>query len=85
MVFMTTILFVVAAGVVFITIQVMTPFLYDMWFNNLRAENSTESIVWGDNIFGSWQVMSYIVPGLIILWGIILANQKRTQETRRFE
>ena len=85
MVFMTTILFVVAAGVVFLTIQIMTPFLYEMWFNTLRDSNTTDAQEWGDNMFGAWQVMSYVVPGLIILWGLVLANQKRTQDVQRFE
>lgn len=84
MVFMTVLVFVLAAATVFVTIQVMTPFLYEIWFNNLQSQNPGKFQEIGNNAFGAWLVMSYIVPGLIIMWGIISANRKRVQE-QRFE
>ena len=79
--------FVVFAGITFLAIQFMTPILYDFWFNILRddvAENTsslgTSLLSAGDLMFNSWKILSYVIPGIIILWGILLANQKRPQE-----
>lgn len=73
--------FVVFAGITFLAIQFMTPILYDFWFGNLRDQVTQASLLTaGDLMFGSWKLLSYIVPGIIILWGILLANQKRPTE-----
>ena len=82
MVFMPVVILVATAASVFITIQLATPILYDIWFNNLRnmvaAGNLRDA---GDNAFNvSWVIMSYVVPGLLILWAIVLANRKRAVE-----
>lgn len=79
--------FVVFAGITFLAIQFMTPILYDFWFNIMRddvARNTsslgTSLLSAGDLMFSSWKLLSYVIPGIIILWGILLANQKRPQE-----
>ena len=72
--------FVVAAGIVFITINIMTPILYEFWFNNLQSQTTGALTLAGDRAFGMWQIMSYIVPGLIILWGFALAQRQRVSE-----
>jgi len=85
--FMQVMTFVVFAGITFLAIQFMTPMLYDFWFLNLRDNVSgntsslgTTLLNAGDLMFSSWKVLSYVIPGIIILWGILLANQKRPQE-----
>ena len=82
MVFLSVIILIATAATVFITIQFMTPFLYDLWFNNLRTMVAAGTLRdAGDNAFNvSWVVMSYVVPGLLILWAIILGNRKRASE-----
>lgn len=80
--------FVVFAGITFLAIQFMTPILYNFWFDIMRPDiedNGTTSLNTtllnaGDLMFGSWKLLSYVIPGIIILWGILLANQKRPQE-----
>ena len=72
--------FVAAAAVVFIVLNVMTPFLHDMWFENLDDKNTSELRDVGDNVFFIWQIMGYIVPGMIILGGFAAANRKTVQE-----
>lgn len=80
--------FVVFAGITFLAIQFMTPILYDFWYNIMRpdiADNGTTSLNTtllnaGDLMFSSWKLLSFVIPGIIILWGILLANQKRPQE-----
>lgn len=79
--------FVIFAGITFLAIQFMTPVLYHFWYDNMRdnvARNTSTLGVSllnaGDLMFGSWKLLSYIIPGIIILWGILLANQKRPQE-----
>ena len=73
--------FVTFAGITFLAIQFMTPMLYDFWYDNLRDQVTQESLRnSGDLMFGSWKLLSFIIPGIIILWGILLANQKRPQE-----
>ena len=79
--------FVTFAGITFLAIQFMTPILYHFWYDIMRdnvAENQSalgSSLLGaGDLMFGSWKLLSYVIPGIIILWGILLANQKRPQE-----
>ena len=82
MVYLSVFILITAAIITFAVIQVMTPFLYDIWFNNLRttmAEGTLRDA--GDNIFNvGWITMSYVVPGILILWAIVLGNQKRARE-----
>lgn len=82
---MAAIPFVVAAGITFVAINVMTPFLYDLWFNNLSTTFEDTSLKQaGDNIFGMWQIMSFVVPGLIIIWGFAVAHNKNVREEQQF-
>lgn len=82
MVFLSVIVLITTAATVFITIQFMTPFLYDLWFNNLRVGMGAGQLRdAGDNMFNvAWMIMSYVVPGLLILWAIVLGNRKRATE-----
>ena len=80
MVLLTILPFVVAACIVFVTINVMTPFLYEMWFNNLDDQNTSSLRAVGDNVFFMWQIMGYIVPGLIIMGGFAAAQRKSVRE-----
>lgn len=84
MAFLTTVLFVLAAGIVFVTINVMTPFLYDLWYNELRAQSDSSLTSAGDNAFSAWQVMSYVVPGIIIIYGVAYANRKSVSESELY-
>lgn len=73
--------FVTFAGITFLAIQFMTPILYDFWFDNLRDQVTQEGLrSSGDLMFSSWKLLSFVIPGIIILWGLLLANQKRPQE-----
>jgi len=81
--FMTVLAFVLAATVIFVTIQLMSPFLYDLWYENLRdmvAPGNLQDA--GDRIFASWQIMSFVVPGILMMWGFMIANRKRVQEAQ---
>lgn len=84
MVFLTTLLFIVAAATTFVVIFTVTPFMYEMWYDNLRDQNSPAMQAAGDRIFGAWQVMTFIVPGLLIIAGIAVANRKRAIEESEF-
>lgn len=80
---MQVLAFVLAAIVIFVSIQLLSPFLYDIWFNNLRDQvPSAWGQTAGDRIFASWQIMSFIVPGILIMWGFMIANRKRVQEAQ---
>ena len=72
--------FVVAAAVVFLTINIMTPVLYDMWFNQLQDQNDTESAAIGDRAFFMFQIMGYLVPGIIIMSGFAAAHRKSVRD-----
>jgi hypothetical protein len=72
--------FVVAAAVVFIVLNVMTPFLYDVWFNELQSMNDGNLRLAGDRAFFMWQIMGYIVPGLLIMGGFAAAHRKSVRE-----
>ena len=82
MVYLSVFILITAAIITFAVIQVMTPFLYDTWFNNLRDNVAAGTLRdAGDNMFNvAWIIMSYVVPGVLILWAVVLGNQKRSRE-----
>lgn len=89
MVYIEVLLFVAAAAIVFITMYVMTPFLYTIWHGSGmlsdQVRNSTEVSQTtlrhaGDNLYNAWKVMNYLVPGVIIAWGFATAVRSGTQE-----
>ena len=82
MVYLSVFILITAAIITFAVIQVMTPFLYTLWFDQLRDNIAAGTLRdAGDNMFNvSWTVMSYVVPGILILWAIVLGNQKRSRE-----
>ena len=73
--------FVVAAVVTFATIFAMGPVVYSIWYDNLRDFNSGILRDAGDTFFANFQLMSFLIPGLIILWGFVVAVRKRVEET----
>lgn len=82
MVYLSVFILLTAAIITFAVIQVMTPFLYELWFNQLRDQVAAGTLRdAGDNMFNiTWNILSYVVPGILILWAIILGNQKRARE-----
>ena len=73
--------FVVAGVITFAVIFAMSPVVYSIWFDNLRDYNTGTLRAAGDTFFSNYQMLSFIVPGLIIVWGFVVAVRKRAQET----
>lgn len=73
--------FVAAAVITFLVILAMTPIVYNIWFNNLRDMNEGTLQAAGDTFFANFQILSFLVPGLIIVWGFVVAVRKRAQDT----
>lgn len=73
--------FVVAAVITFAVIFAMSPVVYSIWYDNLRDMNSGTLQAAGDTFFSNYQILAFIVPGLIIVWGFVVAVRKRAQET----
>lgn len=73
---------ILMAGVTFVVINFMTPFLYDFWYNNLSddVDDSTLRSA-GNNAFSAFQIMSFVVPGIIILFGFAQAFRKVPNES----
>jgi len=89
MVYIEVLTFVAAAAIVFITMYVMTPFLYTIWHGsgmlsdqvkNSTQVSQTQLRVAGDNLYNAWKIMNYVVPGIIIAWGFATAARAGTQE-----
>lgn len=86
MVYAEVLQWILAAAIVFIVINVMTPFLYTTWHSELtpQLKNSTNSNVTtmtnaGNNLFNSWTIMGYLVPGILIAYGFAQAVYKGTR------
>lgn len=73
--------FVGAAVITFAVIFAMSPIVYSIWYDNLRDMNSGILQDAGDTFFDNYRILSFIVPGLIIVWGFVVAVRKRAQET----
>lgn len=73
--------FIVAAVVTFAVIFAMSPVVYSIWYDNLRDMNSGTLQAAGDTFFSNYQILAFIVPGLIIVWGFVVAVRKRVEET----
>jgi len=76
--FIFAVRFILAAGLVFLVINIFAPLIYDVWYinlrdgvTNIRLQNA------GDTFFGNFLILSYVVPGLIIAWGFLVAQNKR--------
>lgn len=89
MVYIEVLTFVAAAAIVFITMYVMTPFLYTIWHGsgmlsdqvtNSTQVSQTQLRKAGDNLYNAWKIMNYVVPGIIIAWGFSTAARTGTQE-----
>lgn len=72
--------FVVAAVVTFAVIFAMSPVIYTIWYGNLRDYNSGTLQAAGDTFFSNFLILSFLVPGLIIIWGFVSALRKRVEE-----
>ena len=72
--------FVVAAVITFLIIFAMSPIVYSIWFNNLRDMNSGTLQAAGDTLFANYEILAFMVPGLIIIWGFVVAVRKRAQD-----
>jgi len=83
MVFVFIIRFVVAAAITFITINITSPIIYTIWFNDLRPMNESypRLLDAGDTFFGNFMILAWVVPAMIIMWGVIVAQRKRVQQT----
>ena len=73
--------FVVAGVITFAVIFAMTPVVYSIWYDNLREMNSGTLQEAGDTFFSNYMVLAFVVPGLIIVWGFVVAVRKRVEET----
>ena len=72
--------FVAAAVITFLVIFAMSPIIYTIWYDNLREMNSGTLRDAGDTFFSNWLILAFVVPGLIIMWGFVVAVRKRVEE-----
>lgn len=72
--------YILAAGITFAVIFVTAPIAYTIWYGSLRAMNSGTLQNAGDLFFSNFQIMSFVVPGIIIMWGFLVATRKRVNE-----
>ena len=79
--FIFAVRFILAAGLVFFVINIFAPVIYNVWYGDLRdgvTNNRLQAA--GDTFFGNFLILSYVVPGLIIAWGFLVAQNKRVVE-----
>lgn len=72
--------YILAAAITFAVIFVTAPIAYTIWYGSLRSMNSGSLQASGDLFFSNFQIMSFVVPGIIIMWGFLVATRKRVQE-----
>lgn len=69
------------AGITFVVINFMTPFMYDFWYVQLDDQVTDSSLrSAGNNAFTAFQIMAFVVPGIIILFGFAQAFRKVPNE-----
>jgi len=79
--FVFAVRFILAAGLVFFVINIFAPVIYSVWYDDLRDGVTNPRLqAAGDTFFGNFIIMSYVVPGLIIAWGFLVAQNKRVVE-----
>lgn len=76
--------YVLAAVITFAVIFVTAPIAYTIWYGSLRSMNSGTLLNAGDLFFANFQIMSFVVPGIIIMWGFLVAVRKRAQEQEQY-
>jgi len=83
MVFVFIIRFILAAVITMVAINLFSPMIYRLWFEQLRQQNANypQLQTAGDVFFGNFLILSWVVLGLIIMWGIVVAQRKRVQQT----
>ena len=81
MVYAQVLNFVLVAAVIFVSINILTPFLYDVWYNNLSTgvTNTTLKTA-GNNLFTTWTILGYIIPGIIIAYGFATAARQGSRD-----
>lgn len=84
--FVFIIRYIVATATTFAVIFVMSPIIYNIWHLNLRntipnTAYGLQLMTVGDTFFENFRILAFIVPGLIIVWGFVVAQRKRVQET----
>lgn len=72
--------YILAAAITFAVIFVTAPIAYTVWYGSLRSMNTGTLLSAGDLFFSNLQIMSFVVPGIIIMWGFLVATRKRVQE-----
>lgn len=85
MVYSDVLYYFYAAAIIFITVFVTAPIVYTVWFDSLRDTIPSTSYgnmlkAAGDLFFQSYQILGYLVVGIIIAWGFSVAARKGTQE-----
>ena len=86
MVFWPNIEYVIAAGLAFVMIFILTPFVYTFWFDEMRpmvpntAYSNRYLLPAGDLLFKYWEILGFLVPAIIIGWGFASAARTGTQE-----
>jgi hypothetical protein len=84
MIFVFIIRFITAAAITMVAINIFSPMIYRMWFEELRPTVTQERLLAaGDVFFGNFLILSWVVLGIIIMWGLVVAQRKRVQS--RFE
>lgn len=88
MVYIQILTWMAVAAVVFITMNLLTPFLYTIWNTNLQpnlhdsAQSSKSAMTTaGNNLFFAWTVMGYIIPGIIVFYGVADATRTGIRDT----
>ena len=73
---------VVAAASSFIIFNITAPIMYNVWYVQLRDDVTFSNLqATGDMFFGNWLILQYMAPGLIIIWGFVVAQRKRVSQT----
>ena len=76
--------FIFASGIIFLSIFFTVPIVYTFWHDNLRPTipNTTYGQTMqqaGDLFLASYQILGYVIPIIIIAWGIADAARKGSQ------
>lgn len=87
MVYWPTIQYLEAAAITFILLLILGPIVYGFWFvSGVRDMVNTSTSFGkklqfaGDMFFRMFQVLGYLIPGIIIGWGFAAAARTGTQE-----
>ena len=83
MVYIEVLIWLFAAGVLFVSMFLLTPIVYAIWHSNLSSQVSDPTLqAAGDNFYNSWKLLSYIVPGILIAAAFATAARKRSSQVQ---